>query len=53
VSELSAFEVEMAVEKLKRLIIRYLSNPSGIIKVWGRIIRSENLKLVNSIWNKE
>jgi hypothetical protein len=27
-SELSAFEAEMAVEKLKRLIISYLSNPS-------------------------
>ena len=53
VSELSAFEVEMAVEKLKRLIIMYLPNPSGIIKVWGRIIRSEKLKLVNSILNEE
>jgi hypothetical protein len=53
VSELSGFEFEMAVEKLKRLINMYLSNPSGMIKVWGRSIRSENIKLINPIWNKE
>jgi hypothetical protein len=54
VSERSAFEVEMAVEKLKR----YKSPgsdqiPAELIKAGSRIIRSETHKRIISIRNKE
>jgi hypothetical protein len=49
VLELSAFEVEMAIEKLKRL------KSSGIYQIpaGGRAIRSEIHEFVNSVWNEE
>jgi hypothetical protein len=52
VPELSVFNVEMAIEKLKRSpgIDKI---PAELIKAWGRTIRCEIHKLVNSIWNKE
>jgi len=50
VSELSAFQVEMASEKLKR----HKSPDSDQIPPAGcRTIRSEIHKLINPIWNKE
>jgi hypothetical protein len=50
VPEPSAFEVEMAIEKLKR----YKSpGTDEITAAGGRTIRSEIHKLINSIWNKE
>jgi hypothetical protein len=54
VPESSAFEVEMAIEKLKRHkspgIVQILAE---LIKAGGRIIRSEIHKLIISTWNKE
>ena len=52
VSELSAFEVEVAIEKLQRSpsIDQF---PAELIKAGHRTIRSEISKLLNSIWNKE
>jgi hypothetical protein len=50
VPEPSAFEVEMAIEKLKR------HNSPRIVQIaaaGGRTIQSEIHKLINSIWNKE
>jgi hypothetical protein len=52
--EPSAFEVEMAIEKLKRHKSPDIDQiPAQIIKAGGRIIRSEIHKLIISIWNKE
>jgi len=54
VPEQCAFEVEMAIEKLKRH-----KSPGNdkiraeMIQAGGRAIRSEIHKLINSIWNKE
>jgi len=54
VTEPSAFEVEMAVEKLKRHKPRGIDQiPAELIKAGGRKIRSEITKLINSIWNKK
>ena len=50
--ELSAFEVEMAIEKLKRSPGTD-KIPAELIKAWGRTIHSEIHKLINSVWNKE
>jgi hypothetical protein len=54
VSEPSAFEVEMAIEKLKRHKSPGIDQiPAEFIKVGGRTIRSEIHKLIKSTWNKE
>jgi hypothetical protein len=54
VPEPNVFEVEIAIEKLKRH--KSLANdqiPAKLIKARGRTICSEIHKLVDSIWNKE
>jgi hypothetical protein len=52
--EPSAFEFEMAIEKLKRQKSPSTDQiPTELIKAGGRTICSENHKLINSIWNKE
>jgi hypothetical protein len=54
VPEPSAFEVEMAIEKLKSHKSSGIDqSPAELIKAGGRIIRSEIHKLIISIWNKE
>jgi len=54
VPEPSAFEVEMAIEKLKRHKSQGTNKiPAEMIQAGGRSIRSEIHKLINSIWNKE
>ena len=50
----SALEVGMAIDKLKgHKSLGIDQIPAKLIKVGGRTIRSENPKLINSIWNKE
>jgi hypothetical protein len=52
--EPSAFEVEMAIEMLKRRKSPGIHQiPAELIKAGGRIIRSEIHKLIISIWIKE
>ena len=52
--EPSAFEVEMAIDNLKRHKSSVIDPiPSELVKAEGRPIRSEIRKLFNSIWNKE
>ena len=46
--ELSAFEVEMAIEKLKRSPGTD-KIPAELFKAWGRTIHSEIHKLTNSV----
>jgi hypothetical protein len=54
VPEPSAFEVEMAIEKLKRhKSPGIVEIPAELIKARGRTIQSEIHKLIISIWNKE
>jgi hypothetical protein len=54
VPEPSEFEVEMAIEKLKRQKSPSIDkNPAELIKTGGRKIRSEIRKLIISVWNKE
>jgi len=54
VPELSAFEVEVAIEKLKRRKSPGIYQiPVEEIKVGGRTICSEIRKHINSIWNNE
>jgi hypothetical protein len=54
VAEPSAFEVEMAIEELKRHKSRGIDQiPAELIKAGGRIIRSEIHKPIIFIWNKE
>jgi hypothetical protein len=54
VHEPSVFEVDMAIEKLKRHKSPGTDQiPAELIKAGSRTIRSENHKLINSIWNKE
>jgi hypothetical protein len=54
VPEPSAFEVEMAMEKLKRHKSPGTDQiPAKLIKAGGRIIQSEIHKLIISTWNKE
>jgi hypothetical protein len=49
----SVFEVEMAIEKLKHKSPGFDQLPTELIKAGSRTIRYENLKLINSNWNKE
>jgi len=54
VPESSAFEFELAVEKLKRHKSQGVDKiPAELIKAWGRTIPSEIHKLIYSLWNKE
>jgi hypothetical protein len=54
VPEPSAFEFEMAIEKLKRhKSVGIDQIPAELIKAGGRIIRAEIHKLIISVWNKE
>jgi hypothetical protein len=54
VPEPSAFEIEMAIEKLKRQKSPGVDQiPAELIKAGGRIIRSEIHKFIISTWNKE
>ena len=53
-SDPSAFEFELAIEKLKRYESPDIDQiPSELIKAGCRTIRSEVHKLICSIWNKE
>jgi hypothetical protein len=50
----SAFEVEMAVERLQRHKSPGTNKIlTELLKARGRTIRSEIHKLINSLWNKE
>jgi len=52
VPEPSAFEAEMAIEKLKRHKLPGTDQiPAELFKTKGRTIHSEIHKLINSIWN--
>jgi hypothetical protein len=54
VSEPSAFEVKMTIEKLKRHKSTGIDQiPGELIKAGGRTIHTEIHKLIISIWNKE
>ena len=54
VPEPSSFEVEMAIEKLKRHRSPGIDQiPAELIKAGGSEICSDIHKLINSIWNKE
>jgi len=54
VSEPSAFEFEMATEKLKRHKSPGIDQMAAeLIKTWGRKIHLESHKLINSISNQE
>jgi hypothetical protein len=54
VTEPSAFEVEIAIEKLKGHKSPGIDQiPTELIKTGGRKIRSEITKLTDSIWNKK
>jgi hypothetical protein len=54
VPELSAFEVEMAIEKIKRQILPGIDVISEeIIKAWISSTCSEIHKIINSVWNEE
>jgi hypothetical protein len=54
VPEPSAFEVERAIEKLKRHKSPGIDQiPPELIKEGDRIIQSKILKVIISIWNKE
>jgi hypothetical protein len=54
VSELSASEVELAIDKLKSRKSPGIDQiPAELIKAVGRTIRRAIHKLIISIWNKE
>ena len=54
VPEPSAFDVEMAIEKLNRHILLSIDQiPAELIKTRGRTIRYDIHKLIDCIWNKE
>jgi hypothetical protein len=53
VPEASAFEVDMAIEELKRHKSGTNQIPADLIKTGDRTLRSEINNLINSIWNKE
>jgi hypothetical protein len=54
VPEHSAFEVQMAIEKLKRHKSPGIDQiPAEFVKARSRVIRSEIHKLIICIWNKE
>jgi hypothetical protein len=53
-SELSPFEVEIAIEKLKRYKSPGSDHiPAELIQAGGGTLYLEIHKLINSIWNKE
>jgi hypothetical protein len=53
VPESSIFEVEMAIEQLKRHNSPGIDQiPAYLIRAGGRTIRFEICKLINSFWNK-
>ena len=53
-AESSAFEVEMAIEKLKRHRSSGVDRiPAEMFEAGCRKIQSEIHKLIKSIWNKE
>jgi hypothetical protein len=50
----SAFEVETAIEKLKRYKSPGTDQiPAELIQAAGNTLHSENHKFINSVWNKE
>jgi hypothetical protein len=50
----SAFEVEMAIEELKRHKSANIDKfQLNLMNAGGKVIRSEIHRLINSIWNKE
>jgi hypothetical protein len=54
VTQPSAFEFEMAIEKLKRNPLLGTDQiPAEVSKAGGRTIHSEICKLIISVWNKE
>jgi len=54
VSRASAFEVELAIEKLKSHKSPDIDQtPAELVKKGGRTISPDICKLINSIWNKE
>jgi hypothetical protein len=54
VPEPSAFEVEVAIEELKRRKSPSTDQiPAALVQALGRSMRSEIHKLINSVWNKE
>jgi hypothetical protein len=54
VPEPSAFEVELANEKLKSHKSPGIDHiPAELIKAWVRTVHSGIHKLINSVWNKE
>jgi hypothetical protein len=53
VSKPSAFEFQMAIKKLKRHKSPGIDQIPELITSSGSTIRSEILKIINSIWNKE
>jgi len=54
VPELSAFEFELAIEKLKNYKSPGIDQiPAELIKAGGKTIRCEIHKLIIYIWNKE
>jgi len=54
VTEPSVFDVEMAMEKLKRHKTLGIDQiPAELINAGGRTIFSEIHKPINSVWNKE
>jgi hypothetical protein len=51
---LTAFDVEMAIEKLERHMSPSFDQiPAELIKTWNRTICCETHYYVNSFWNKE
>jgi hypothetical protein len=54
VLEPNAFEIEVAIEELKRHKSPSIDQiPAELIKAWGRRIQCEIHKLINSVRNKE
>jgi len=54
VPEMSSFQFEMAIDKLKRhKSPRIVQIPAELINAKCRTLRSEIHKLINSTWNKE
>ena len=52
-SEASAFDVEMVTEKLNRHKLSGIDQiPAELITESSKKIRSENLTLINSVWNR-
>jgi hypothetical protein len=52
--EPSPFEVNVAIEKLKRYIVKFIDQfTAELIQAGDKILRSENHKFTNSAWNKK